>query len=70
MAYQKALGKTRKLAVGDSDKHGYFRQEIKDEIKGTKKTVTEIEKSLEEVSSHTDDTKKQLKAQKEIKECH
>ena len=28
-----------------------FRQEIKDEIKGMKKTVTEIENSLEEVWS-------------------
>ena len=46
-----------------------FRQEIKDEIKGLKKTVAEIEKSLEEVWSHIDDNKEQLKAQKEIKEC-
>jgi len=34
-----------------------------------KKTVTEIEKSLEEVWSHIDDNKEQLKAQKEVKEC-
>ena len=46
-----------------------FRQEIKDEIKGVKKTVTEIENSLEEIWSHIDDNKEQLKAQKEIKEC-
>ena len=46
-----------------------FRQEIKDEIKGMKKTVIEIEKSLDEVWSHIDDNKEQLKAQKEIKEC-
>jgi len=38
-----------------------FRQEIKDEIKGMKKTVTEIENSLEEVWSQIDDNKEQLK---------
>ena len=47
-----------------------FRQEIKDEIKGMKKTVIEIEKSLKEVWSHIDDNKERLKTQKEIKECH
>ena len=46
-----------------------FRQEIKDEIKGMKNTVTEIEKSLEEVWSHIEDNEEQLKAQKETKEC-
>ena len=46
-----------------------FRQKIKDEIKGLKKIVTEIEKSLEKVWSHIDENKKQLKAQKEIREC-
>ena len=39
-----------------------FRQEIKDEIKGLEKAVTEIGKSLEEVWSHIDDNKEQLKA--------
>ena len=46
-----------------------FRQEIKDEIKGMKKTVTEIEKLLEEVWSHIEDNEEQHKAQKETKEC-
>ena len=46
-----------------------FRQEIKDEIKGMKNTVTEIEKSLEEVWSHSGDNEEQLKAQKQTKEC-
>ena len=43
--------------------------EIKDEIKGVKTTVIEIEKSLEEVWSYIDENKDQLEAQKEIKEC-
>ena len=42
-----------------------FRYERQD-----KKTVIEIEKLLEEVWSHIDDNKEQLKTQKEIKECH
>ena len=46
-----------------------FRQEIKDEIKGMKNKVTEIEKSLEEVWSHIEDKEEQFKAQKETKEC-
>ena len=43
-----------------------FRQEIKDEIKSMKNTVTEIEKSLEEVWSHIEDNEEQLKAHQVI----
>ena len=46
-----------------------FRHIIKDEIKGMKRTVTEVEKSIEKVWSHLEDNKEQLKAQKETKEC-